>query len=244
MIKRTIFAACVAAFAFAALPALAAAESVTSNPGDPYLEGVTEGTQFTLAGGEAKLTGATGTTKCKKNSAEGAFEDVETGSIKLVFEECTSPIGTACTTTGSPSGKITTTTLPFHLKTVAHKKPGSETTEHLPGILITPGANNAHGPHLATFECPFVGKIEVGGNGLVGTMTKPKEEEASNTATISFGASSVGSTTQTHLFVTDHARETAKEPPIEYDLKFRLNGSETNTAALDAEGTLTFAGGM
>jgi len=244
MIKRTILAACVAAFAFAALPALAAAEPVTNNPGDPFLEGVTEGTKITAAGGEAKLTGPIGTIKCKKNTAEGSFEDNETGSIKLVFEECTSPLGTACTTTGSPSGKITTTTLPFHLKTVAHKKPGSETTEHLPGILITPGANNAHGPHFATFECGFIGKVEVGGNGIIGTITKPAEGVASNTATIAFGAASAGSATQTHLFVTDHARETKGEPAIEYDLKSRLNGGATETAAEDAEGTVTFAEGM
>jgi len=245
MIKKMILAACVAAFAFAALPALAAAEPVTSNPGDPFLEGATEGTKLTTAGGEFKWTGSVGTLKCKKNWAEGEMFDAETGSLKLIIQECTSPLGTACTTPGSPSGTITTTTLPFHLKTVAHKKPGSETTEHLPGLLITPGANNEHGPHFFTAECGFIGKIEVGGNGIIGTITKPKEgEEPSNTATVSFSSTEAGSATQTHLFVTDHARETKGEPAIEYDLKSRLNGGATGTLALDFEETLTFAEGM
>jgi len=245
MIKGTILAACAAAFAFVALSVVAAAEEPkTNNPGDPFLEGATEGTKFSAAGGESKSTGAAGTIKCKKNSAEGEMFDPETGSIKLIYQECTSPIGTACTTPGSPAGTVKTTTLPFHLKTVAHKSPETGETEHRPGLLITPGANNEHGPHFATFECGFIGKVEVGGNGIIGTITKPAEGVASNTATIAFGAASAGSTTQTHLFVTDHARETAGEPAIEYDLKSRINGGETKTKAMDAEGTVTFAEGM
>jgi len=243
MIKRTILAACVAAFAFAALPVLAAAEPVTNNPGDPFLEGAKEGTKFTSAGGEVKLTGAAGTIKCKKKTDSGEFFDPETGSIIITFHECTSPIGTACTTSEQPAGTIRTTTLPFHLKTVAHQNALGE-TEHRPGILITPGPNNAHGPHFATFECGFVGKIELGGNGLIGTITQPAENVASNTMTLSFTSTEVGSTTQTHRFVTDHQRETEGLPPIEYDLKVRLNGGETKTAALDAETTITFAEGM
>jgi len=230
MIKKTILAACIAVVAPVALPTVAPAEEEATNPGDPYLEGVTAGTKFTAAGGEAKLTGAPGTVKCKKNSATGEFENPETGSIKLIFEECTSPIGTACTTSGSSSGKITTTTLPFHLKTVEHggvKKSG---------ILITPGANNEHGPHFFTFECGFVGKIEVGGNGLVGTITSPGEGVASNEATISFSSTEAGSTTQTHRKVLNDETE--------YDLKSRLNGAETKTAAANAADTIKLAEAM
>jgi len=251
MIKRTILAACVAAFALAALPALAAAEEPkTTNPGDPFLEGVTEGTEFSATGGERKLTSAIGTIKCKENQVTGGkFFDPETGSLKVVFKVCTSPLGTSCQS-GATSGVIETTTLPFHLKTVAHKNAAGE-TKHEPGILITPGAgtikhsNGTEGTHFYTVECGFVGKIVVGGNGLIGTITKPKEgEEPSNTATVSFSSTEAGSATQTHRFITDHQLETEGKPPVEYDLKASLNGGETKTAALDMAMTITFAGGM
>jgi len=245
MLERTILAACAAAFVLAALPTGAVAEEpVTNNPGDPFLEGAKEGTKFTMTGGEVKPTISIGTIICTKSLAEGEFFDPETGSLKLIFQECRTPLGINCTTPGSPSGTITTTTLPFHLKTVAHKNPETGVTEHRPGILLTPGSNNEHGPHFYTEECTFIGKIEVGGNGIVGTITKPKEEQASNTATISFGSTEAGSTTQTHRFITDHQRETEGLKPVEYDLKARVGGGETKTMALDFEGTITFAEAM
>lgn len=230
MIKRTIFAACVAAFGFGTLPAAAAAEPVTDHPGDPFLEGVTEGTKFTASGGEAKLTTPIGTYKCKHNFASGQFEDPETGSISILFEECTSPLGTKCTTIGWPAGAIQTTTLPFHLKTVKHE--GAES----PGVLITPGSNSAHGPHIATFECGFIGNFAVGGNGLVGTIAAPLEDQKSNKATVRFGSAEAESTTQTHREVTNGIEQ--------YDLKNKFNSSETNTVSLDAEGTVSFGLGM
>ena len=49
MRKKTMLAGCLAALALAALPGVAAAEE-TSNPGGPYLEGVSEGTQFSVEG--------------------------------------------------------------------------------------------------------------------------------------------------------------------------------------------------
>lgn len=231
MIKRAILAAYVAAFAFAALPPLAAAFE-TNNPGDPFLEDggkSIESTAFTSAGGEAKLTGSVGTVKCKKNKSSGSFIDPETGEISLTFEECTGPFNVKCTSPGSLEGRITFTTVDFHLKTVEH------VLEKTPGILITPGVN-AHGSHFATFSCPLVGTVELGGNGIVGTITKPAEGVKSNTATITFGATEAGSTTQTHRRVLNDA--------FEYDLKTRVGSGETKTAALDAESTLTFAGGM
>jgi len=235
MIKRTILAACVTAFAFAALPALATAEPVTNNPGDPYLEGVTEGKKFTVAGGEPKLTASFGTVKCKKISGSGEFFDRETGSLTLKFEECIGPLGVKCTTAGQSEGTIATTTLPFHLKTVAHLNAKGE-TEHKPGVLITPGPSNEHGPHFYTFSCPLLGAISLGGNGLIGTITKPEEGVASNTMTLSFSSTEPGSNTQTHRFVTND--------PTEYDRKTRINGGETKTSALDAETVITFAEGM
>lgn len=233
MIKRAILAACAAAFVLAALPAGAVAEEpVTSNPGDPFLEGAKEGAKFAMTGGEVKPTISIGTIICTKSLAEGEFFDPETGALKLIFQECRSPLGVKCTTPGSPAGTVTTTTLPFHLKTVAHKNRETGVTEHKPGILLTPGPNNEHGLHFYTEECTFIGKIEVGGNGIIGTITKPKEEEASNTATISFGSTEAGSTTQTHLKVTNSETE--------YDLKASVGGGETKTMSLDLEGTLSF----
>jgi len=227
MIKRTILAACVAAFGLVALPALAAAEPVTNNPGDPFLEGVKEGTKFTTVGGEMKLTASLGTIRCQKYAGSGEFFDPETGSLSIIFEGCTGPLGSVCTSSGLKSGAIKTTTLPFHLKTIEH-----EGTMR-PGVLITPGPEEvSHGKHFFTFVCGSANKIVVGGNGLVGTITAPNENEASETATISFSSTESGSPTQTHRKVTNDNTE--------YDLKGSVNGGETQTFALDAEGVITF----
>lgn len=230
MIKRTILVACIAVLAFAALPALAAAEEVTSNPSNPYLEGIKEGTKFTIAGGEIKWTGSAATFKCKKYSGSGEFYDPETGSLTLTFEECNGPFNAVCTTPGQKSGVITTTTLPFHLKTLEHGVVK-------PGVLITPGPEEvSQGKHFETFECPIVGKVIIGGNGLIGALTKPEEGVASNTLTLSFSSTEPGSTTQTHRKVTNDETE--------YDLKTSIpgiGGGETSTTAEDAESVITFA---
>lgn len=236
MIKRTILAACAMAFAFAALPALAAAEPITNNPGDPFFEGVKEGTKLTWAGGEVKVTASIGTIKCGKSSGSGEFFDSATGSLTLTFEECTGPSGVTCTTAEQSAGVVKTTALPFHLKTIEHEGVKK------PGMLITPGPGTiehltgAKGTHFATFECPILGRVVVGGNGLIGTITTPEENKASETATISFSSTESGKTTQTH-------RKVAKDA-TEYDLAVSTGGGETGTAALDAEGVITFAEGM
>ena len=219
MIKKTMLAAIVAAFAFTALPALASAEKMDL-PANPH---------FSVAGGPATLAttveGETLAVECESSTGTGEFDNERTGHLQLTFHGCADEtFGVPCTTPGSPEGTITTTELTFHLKEVEHE--GKE--GH--GVLITP-----HEGHFATFECSFLFHIEVTGNGIVGTITEPETGVLSNTATLKFSADGSNPHRQTHTTVVGDETE--------YDLKTSVNGGPAETSAETAEGTLSFAGG-
>jgi len=236
MFKTAMLAASLVALALAALPALASATFP-----DPYLaeggEAITDKPTFTVEnhGTTALTTSHTPAISCEKVTGEGQFTTPETGVIEFTFEECTTIFSLPCTSAGQESGDITTTELEFHLKTVDH---GGEQT---PGVLITPGDEEVeHGTHFASFSCPFIGEVVVGGTsaedpvaGIVGTIIDPEEKKGQSTMTLSFEAESPG--VQTHRTVTNDNEETT-----EYDLKASIGGSETTTAAQDGEGTIKF----
>ena len=166
MIKRTMFAALVAAFAFAALPALASA--VTLTPATQQ--------SFTLHGTDPTL----GTTyegeplgfKCTTVEGSGSITD-KTGNVHLSFKGCKDEaFGFSCTTPGYASGTITATAT-AHLETVNGN----------PAVLLKPTTGEA----FAEFECFILG-ITVTGNGIIGTITSPGIGEKSTEATVSFEA--------------------------------------------------------
>jgi hypothetical protein len=140
MLKQSMLAACLAALALAALPAIASAmypSPYLAENGAP-IEGEAS---FTVSSGPPEVNTVGGIfVRCESVSGAGKFTTPETGVVKLTFHECTTIFGIGCTTPGDPSGTITTTELPFHLKTVDHE--GKQT----PGILITSGGGlTAHG---------------------------------------------------------------------------------------------------
>jgi hypothetical protein len=227
MIKKTMLAACLAALAFAALPALASATE-TSNPGGPYIkDGTTtiKNTPFTVAGGEGELNTVGGNfVNCESVTGSGEFTDSETGTISFAFHGCRTIFGITCTTPGDPSGTITAGPFTFHMKTVDHEG------AHSPGVLITPKA----GEEYAEFNCSFAGNIKVKGNGIIGTITSPAENTPSNTATIKFQQSSAGH--QTHKTITNDSTS--------YHLNSSFNEGAFEESGETATGTITFAEGM
>jgi hypothetical protein len=201
-----------------AVPAMASAiteNHVTPLPvGEKHIDGV----------GSAVLSTASTKIECKGFTGKATFENTTTGTMELTFgPECKitegAGTGSVCrNVTGSDS--ITTGTLPFHLATVAHT--GGATG---PGVLVTPGGSET----FATFNCIVFGfpvQQVVKGNGVIGTITAPKCNEVSPTATVSFtGEKGV----QTH--------KTLAGTDTEYSLK-----KGEDSAAQKAHGTITFGG--
>lgn len=204
-IRKMVLAAVMAVFAFAAMPAFAAANVTADLPAD---------SNFTVHGGAGQLTGALNI-KCSTTTGSGKFESSTTGKIKFTFHSCS--VLFPCTTSGQPSGTITTTELPFHLVTITNKKPG---------VLITPGANN----HFASFSC-VVASAVVGGNGVIGEITSP-----CNVKSKTFGVNFAGSgTVQNHTTIDGSSTE--------YSLTSSIGGGAPANAALDSSGTATFVSG-
>lgn len=156
-------------------------------------------------------------------TGSGVFETTTTGHLTLTFHKVNSPALGDCsstpthTHTGGP-GTVTTTTLPFHLITLPTESPA---------ILITPATG-----HFATYTCgPFNIPIVVSGNGIIGTITSPKCNVASNTANVSFTASSEG--VQAHQTYTG----------TKYTLESSVAGGSKVQSAMNASATITFGGG-
>ena len=236
MIKRMMLAAIAAAFAFAALPALASAGYTMDLPANPA---------FTVAGGHAELIGTgeeeeTAPITCEKSSGSGEFTNIkeemsQTGTLHLSFENCVEKLtgfDFPCTTPGSSEGTITTTPLSFHLVTVDHE----EGNKH--GILVKGDPEHTHPedgePVFAEFEC-FIVQVVVGGNGIVGTVTEPDTNEASNSMTISFQKNESDPHHQTHQKIVGDNTV--------YNLKSSINGGKTKTASETAEGKASFVNG-
>lgn len=216
-IKKTLLAAAaVAAFAFMALPALASAAKVEyENP------------DFSVHGGTIRLV--TPETELHCESVESVAETTEfengeemenekqtssEGMVRLSFKECTGPFGVNCTTSGQATGTILTTTLPFHIVQDAN------------GIYVLITSN---GGHFASFKCSFLASIEVTGNGILGTITKPGVGETSEEATVVYNQNEG---VQEH---TEVGGET-------YGLEASTNGGEAEPMALEMTLTVTFNG--
>jgi hypothetical protein len=213
--KIILLALAVASMAAFALPAtsMAAEEDVPL-----HAVGVSIGVPQTATGGAATLTAAFGHVTCKSSSGTATFTSTTAGNFSQTFKECTSSLGTTCTTEGQAVGVIVTTSLPFDLVTVED----TITKATGPGVLVTPNA-----AHFATFACGFIGTVKVGGNGLVGTVTAPACGASSTSATLAFSSSSTG--VQTHKTVVG-------TPTTEYTLTSSLGGN----ASEDAVGTIAF----
>ncbi|HZK15359.1 MAG TPA: hypothetical protein VFC52_02055 [Solirubrobacterales bacterium] len=215
-LKMTLVAAsALAALAFAALPAIASASPTVDIEGS---------THFTTTGGTSQLHTPSKTIHCQSNTGTGNFasDSGSTGTIKLTFHGCTTkvfgfPIN--CTTPGQSSGTITTTELEFHVM-----KNGGE-----PVLLITSNEG-----HFATFSCAGV-HVEVTGNGIIGAITNPGYEEASESFTLNFAEAGGGQA----LTTTDETGET------EWELESSTEGGAPEEAWEVAEGTGTLTeGGM
>ncbi|HEX6455534.1 MAG TPA: hypothetical protein VF009_03330 [Solirubrobacterales bacterium] len=217
--KIILLALAVASLAAFALPAaaMAAEEDIAL-----HLVPKPEGAKTVDGVGEARLTANFATVTAKKWHGTATFTTSTTGTIELTLEEMSDVFG-PCTTPGEPSGDIVTTPLEFHLVTVED----SVTHATGPGILITPNATTGVFAH---FECPVTGKVTLEGNGLIGTITKPKCGEESTEVTIEFSSSS--QSVQTHKTVRSNGSTGAT--PTEYSLT-----SGGQPASLDAEGTIT-----
>lgn len=189
--KIILLALAVASVAAYAMPAAAMAEDVPV-----HVVPAPIGAKTIDGEGVTTFTASFGSLSCTSSSGTATFTNSTTGTLEQTFRGCTEPFGGKCTTTGQPEGTITTPTLEFHLLTVED----SVTKATGPGILVTP-----NGGHFATFKCPLIGEVTIGGNGLIGTITSPKCGETSSQATIQFSSSSTG--VQTHKTVVGTTTE-------------------------------------
>jgi len=211
-IRKTLLAAALAAFAFAALPGMAGAEVTGAHvefwetPERHFTIDQDEGVKPVLSTAELEVS-------CTSYSGTGSFENSTTGTLQITFHGCKSFSIFNCTTPGQTTGTIVTTELPFHVEPV----------EGEPGLLISPNEG-----HLATFAC-FGIKTVVEGNGVIGTITEPGWTERTEEATLLF--SQTGGA-QNHP-TTDTSEES-------FDLVANRGGIK-ETAALSGASTLTFS---
>lgn len=225
-IRKTLLTAAVAAFAFAALPALASADIEMDLP---------ENDHFTVSGGETTLTTPASEVKCSSVTGTGEFTNSQTGTLSLLFHGCKAS-GTNCTSAGQSAGTIATTPgTTFHLVTATDSEKNTKD-----GILITPPTDGetTEGEihHFASFKCAFgLVSIEVWGNGIIGEITSPTNE-ARNSFSMNF--ETVGGTQK--FETTD---ETGNE---DFDLVAYINDPEhtdPQTAGQDGAGSITFTEG-
>jgi hypothetical protein len=162
-INKTLLAAALAVFAFAAMPAVASAASVDFPGGKRHFVIDQHVGNPVLVTAELELS-------CSGFSGTGAFENSETGWVEITIHGCKSFGFFNCTTSGQPTGTVKTTKLPFHVEPVSGE----------PGVLITPNEG-----HFATFAC-FGITTKLEGNGLLGTITSPGWNVVSDEATVAF----------------------------------------------------------
>jgi hypothetical protein len=230
-------AAALSALALAALPAMAMAEEETPVFNTtPVLSFAEYPAKFT---GTSKVStlyreGKSAKVICKTDAASGSFENGHTGSVKIIFEECEETVLHSKCQSGATKGTIETETLPFHL--VYIEPTNAENLHETPGILITP---NHETGYFAKFNCASnLVKINVKGNGVVGTVTEPAINGSGTMGTIDITATS---TAQEHTTVVASGK--GEEPKYE---KFQLEANENGGAYIPAfqdskEDTLTFA---
>lgn len=224
--KKVMLGALAALCAMLALPALASATPAHVTP-QPV-------GNATITGGHTELTRTGGFTTGTSVTGSASFESTTTGQLQLLFHGVKSSIGSNCTNTGT-TGTVTTTPLTFHVIQTTNP----ETGKPEPKLLITGGPTSTPetegegtwGHHFADFSCGiFIPTVQVRGTGIIGTITAPACDTKSNTATVKFEQEAVG--VQKHRVWTGNS----------YDLEASLGG-EYATAAMNAEATITFAGG-
>jgi hypothetical protein len=211
--KMMVLAAALTALAFAALPAVASA----GEPQTHCINGAAS-CSFTVHGGPAGWnTASAGSTNCSSVTGSGTM-GTTTGSMALVFHGCTESVfGSACTTSGQPSGTIATTALIYHNIYASAGKSS-------PAILITPNATSGIFSHY-TCAGGLVTKT-ISGNGLIGTLTKPKCGETTNVFEFALEQSVAG--TQKHMQITGAGTK--------YDLK---DGENTTSLVASMKFTVT-----
>lgn len=209
MKKSLLAMAAVAALAFAALPAIASADSIDH-----------ESNNFTLSGGNTALRTAKNEVSCTSVNGSGAFEagSNTTGTLEFTFHGCKAFGGLVnCQSAEQPTGTITTTSLPFHIRRV------TTASGHSAAVLITPNAG-----HFATFKCGGLATIVVGGNGVIGQITSPGYNVPAASLTVNFGESG-----GQQEFRTVVGEET------EYGLTASSNGGTPEAARQVGSGTVT-----
>jgi hypothetical protein len=212
--KMMLLATALAALAFAALPAVASAGTP-----ETHCPGGVASCNITITGGKAELSKTSTSLKviCSSSSGSGVM-GTKGGSIALTFHGCGDNLfGLPCTSSGSSSGTIKTTTLPYdNIYTTDNKS--------TPGVLITPAAGSSH---FASFSCA-AGLNVVSGNGVIGSLSTPGCGGSAASLTLGFTQSSNGH--QTHKQVTGTGTI--------FDLT-----SESSTAAQVGSGTVSVVGG-
>ncbi|MGN6257957.1 MAG: hypothetical protein ACTHKT_04090 [Solirubrobacterales bacterium] len=144
---------------------------------------------------------------CESTVGNAIWESSTTGTMNLTIKGCQFVVGGSCQPAEAKG-------LPFHLVTLPGLKPG---------ILIT-----APGQIWFKLVCPTVG-FNVGGNGLIGTITSPGCFGESSAATIKFESAE---TKQKHT----------KVEGTETEYHLTLNEAGEPNASLETELTMTFEG--
>jgi hypothetical protein len=211
--KIMLLALTVVSAALFALPAMASAA-------ENHIEGAT-GKAFTGSGPEGSLE-ATGepTIKCTSTAASGSFTSETTGNVNLTFETCSATIlgvSLHCRTSTEGTGVIKISNV-FHLITIS--------TIAKPGVLVTPPF-----PTIICGEGFSERKIQVGGTGVIGTVTSPACNTSSASMALKFAATS---SSQEHKLYTTNS----------FDLTSTTEGGSAVTAGLNGTATLNFTDGV
>jgi hypothetical protein len=212
--KIMLLALTVVTAALFALPTIVtAAENHFEGAGAQGISGSGSGGSLT-ASGEPTIT-------FSKVTVSGIFTSETTASINLWLEGASTTIlgiGLNCYSPGSVSGIIKMSTV-FHLVDI-----GIATNKA--GLLVT--------PPFRTIICGSgfsERKLQLGGNGVIGTVTSPACGAASASLSVSFSAPEIN---QEHKGYTGST----------YDLTSTTEGGSPVTAGLNTSATLKFGDGV
>lgn len=210
--KFMLLALTVVSAAFFALPAFASAEEI-------HLENGT-GTEFTVEGppGALKAAGEP-TIACQKTSGSGKLTSDTTGEVTLDFLECSTTIAGAkvnCKSSGAATNNTIKTSNIGHLITISTGQPGILVTPPFPTIICGTGLSER--------------KLQVTGEGVIGTITSPTCGNSSTEITLSFKPNGAG-TAQEHLTYTGKT----------YDLQVTTETATHVTGILEGHATLKSA---
>ncbi|HET6571319.1 MAG TPA: hypothetical protein VFG58_07520 [Solirubrobacterales bacterium] len=203
---------------------LAASAALVSIPGlamaSPGVD-FSGSTHFTVSGGTFLVETPHTTMHCESISGTGEYTTGSTGTIQLTYHGCTIKVlnfELPCTTEGQSTGTITTTVLPFH----------EQKDSNGPVMLLT-----TNGGHSESYKCAGQ-SVVIGGNGVIGAVTAPGYNEASNTFTLNFAEAEGGGQAIT---TTEETGE------IEWELTSSVNGGEVEPITTVGEATATFSEG-